>query len=578
MRVLLVHPEDDLPRTEGKVWDLAVDLGRAPRSLYERWKQSANCEALSLYDFAEEIEDLYRIRKLLQLGSGQLVDSEGIDWWNVIGLELVPDLLRLMLARRLAERLVGQCEVLTSRPDLVASALSFMLGLPLRVVGGLAPTWRRRIAHYSQLLTRLDRHQLVQVLEDKLHLNGFGRKFSTDGRRSCEPVILLPSAYSNASRAAAGLAAQLPDCKFLLVYTRTSGKVSPLPLNVASVPLAMGSTGRNADFVAQLLDRWQELKNRILSQAEEYKIASAVGALDKISPLLRWGLSYRDAWARVFSENNVTGCLCTDDSNPPTRIPLDLARARGLPAVACHHGALDYFMVIKTTPAEFYIAKSEMERDYLRRVCRLPGEKIVIGKAGTTQTLPCVRRNESFDRRWLVFFSEPYGVSYWRSDEVYAELLPELSRLADNIGLQLILKIHPFESVKEHRRRLRRYLPQRASAVQVITGAPSPELWRNTRLALTVQSTTAVQCAELGIPVFLCGWLRDAHSGYQRQFARFGVGQVLQSVEEIGEIAMRLQKQANSTSHRPPIWSRLEREELQELFSGDRRMPLVSSA
>jgi len=578
MRVLLVHPEDDLPRASGKVWDLVIDLGRAPRSLYERWKQSADCEILSLYDLAEEVEDLYRIRELLQLGSRQLLDCEGIDWWNVVSLELVPDLLRLTLAQRLSQRLIGHCKLETSRPDLVASALAFILGLPARVAAGTPRAWRRRMTHYSWLLTGLDRHQWTQILEDKLRLNGLGQRFSSGRRHSTEPVILLPSAYSNASLAAVELAAQLPERKFLLVYTRTSGNVSPLPPHVASAPLAMGSTGRSAHELAQFLDRWQDLKNRLISKAEEYKVASAVGVLDKISPLLRWGISYREAWAKVFSTNNIAGCLCTDDSNPPTRIPLDLARARGLSAVACHHGALDYFMAIKTAPAECYIAKSEMERDYLRRVCRLPEEKIVVGKSGVTPTSLWAERNKSFARPWLVFFSEPYGVSYWRSDEIYAELLPHLFQLADDMGLELILKIHPFESMKEHRRRLQRYLPQRANAIQIVAGAPPAELWRNTRLALTVQSTTAVQCAELGIPVFLCGWLRDAYSGYQQQFARFGVGQVLESVEQIAEIPMRLQEQANSTSRRPFVWSRLEREELQGLFSGDRRMQLVSSA
>ena len=184
-------------------------------------------------------------------------------------------------------------------------------------------------------------------------------------------------------------------------------------------------------------------------------------------------------------------------------------------------------------------------------------------------------QSELAERSWLVFFSEPYGVTYWRSDEVYAELLPQLSRLADNMGLELILKIHPFESVKDHRRRLRRYLPKRANAIQVVAGPPSAELWQKTRLALTVQSTTAVQCAELGIPVFLCGWLRDAHSGYQRQFVRFGVGQVLESVEQIAEILVRLHEQARLPSARRQTWSRLATEELEDLFSGPRWMPVA---
>jgi len=576
MKVLLLHPEDDLPRTSGKVWDVVVDLGRAPRSLYEKWKQSAGCEVLSLYDFAEGIRDLHRVRDLLRLGSGQLIDAEGIDWWNIVSLELVSDLLRLALAQRLSRRLNGHCELQTSRPDLVANALAFMTGSRLRVEGGAPRAWCRKITHKSQLLSKLDWHQLAQVLEDKLHLNGLARKPVTGKRDFGEPVILLPSAYGNASRTAVEFAAQLPHRRFLLVYTRTSGNLTVFPSNVATVPLAMDSGTRSNDELAQLLDRWQDLKKHLVSQAEEYTVANAVGVLDKTPPLLRWGIAYRGAWESVFAANDVAGCLCTDDSNPPTRIPLDLAKAKGLPALACHHGALDYFMALKTTPAEFYIAKSGMERDYLLRVCRLPEERIVGGTGKAKEYGQWATQRGLAGRSWLVYFSEPYGVSYWRGDEVYAELLPHLSRLAENLKLELVFKIHPFESVREHRRRLRRYLPRRARAIRVLAGPPSAELWQKTRLALTVQSTTALQCAELGIPVFLCGWLRDAHSGYQEQFIRFGIGQVLESVAQIGEIPARLSEQADWTSSGRQVWAPLTAEELEDLFSGARSMLVAS--
>lgn len=577
MRVLLLHPEDDLPRTAGKVWDLVVDLGRAPRSLYRTWKQSTGCEVLSLYDFAEEIEDLYRIRELLHLGSGQLVGADGIDWWNVIILELVPDLLRLTLAQRLSQRLNGHCELQASRPDLAAHALALMADSPLRIAAGAQPAWRRRVRHYCQILTTTDHHQLAQVLEDRLHLNGFGRTFSSGRSYSSEPVILLPSAYSNASRVATEFAAQLPERKFLLVYTRTSGKLSSLPPNVAAAPLAMDLAAHSSQESAQLLDRWQDLKNHLAGRAHEYAVANTLGVLHRVTPLLRWAISYRNAWERIFAANKITACLCTDDSNPPTRIPLDLAKVRGLPGLACHHGALDCFMALKTTPADFYIAKSEMEREYLLRVCRLREERIVGGTKESEESVKWPTQSGLAERSWLVFFSELYGAFYWRSDEVYAELLPQLSQLADEMGLELILKIHPFESVKDHLRRLRRYLPKRANAIQVVAGPPSAELWQKTRLALTVQSTTAVQCAELGIPVFLCGWLRDAHSGYQGQFIRFGVGQVLESVKQIAEIPMRLQQRADSTSRRYQTWSPLAAEELEGLFSGVRLVPVVNN-
>ena len=52
MRVLLLHPEDELPgeRTGGK-WDLVVDLGRAPLATYERWGAQTGGRVISLYDF-----------------------------------------------------------------------------------------------------------------------------------------------------------------------------------------------------------------------------------------------------------------------------------------------------------------------------------------------------------------------------------------------------------------------------------------------------------------------------------------------------------------------------------------------
>ena len=83
----------------------------------------------------------------------------------------------------------------------------------------------------------------------------------------------------------------------------------------------------------------------------------------------------------------------------------------------------------------------------------------------------------------------------------------------------------------------------------MIAGAPSPQLWRNTRFALTVQSTVALQCASLGIPVFLCSWLRDSSSGYVEQFSRFGIGHILESSDELSEIPRLLEVKGQDRSN-----------------------------
>ena len=112
MKVLLLHPEDQPSRRNalGR-WDLVVDFGRAPISTYDEWSRQAGCRVISLYDFALEIEDLYYTRKLLQLGMGSLVDEWGIDWWDVLSLEVAAQLQQLMLVHRLANHLTPNSEL-----------------------------------------------------------------------------------------------------------------------------------------------------------------------------------------------------------------------------------------------------------------------------------------------------------------------------------------------------------------------------------------------------------------------------------------------------------------------------------
>ena len=50
---------------------------------------------------------------------------------------------------------------------------------------------------------------------------------------------------------------------------------------------------------------------------------------------------------------------------------------------------------------------------------------------------------------------------------------------------------------------------------------------------MTGQSSVALEATEKGIPTFLCQWMGDPFSGYQKQFVRYGIGHLLGSEEEI---------------------------------------------
>lgn len=569
MKILLLHPEDQLPAAlPGRGWDLVVDLGRAPAATYEKWADVAGSRVVSLYDFGQGFDDLHELRELLQFGMGQMVDSSGIDWWDVLSLMIEPELRQLLLLGRLAHEGEPDCELHASRPMLLATALQSMTGARSVTIEKEFKPVVRWAKHYRDVFFQLDRTQITQAFQDKFdreHL--LRRRFTRIRKASRHPVVLLPSAYINVSRTAVSYAALLPDEKFLLICARKNAQLKNLPSNVTTASLDPYFTVADSGEASSMAKSWESLKTRLISAAPEYEAANATGVLARVPGLMRWGIAVRDAWNKVFQSEEIASCLCADDSNPYTRIPLILANNRGIPTLACHHGALDSKMALKTLHSDGYLAKGEMEKDYLLRCCGVDPKRVILGGQGV-QSVSEARRNPASRSMepWLVFFTEPYQAAGWRFEEVYADLLPELWSLAQRCGVKLIFKLHPFESVKGHRRILRKYLPKQEGRIGVIAGATSPQLWRNTRFAVTVQSTVALQCAAMGIPVFLCSWLRDSTAGYIEQFAKFGIGHLLASSSELKQVPRLLELQQKTVQIRPTLWETMEPAKLRALL------------
>jgi hypothetical protein len=536
MRVLLLHPGDDFHRSWTRQhWDLVIDLGRAPRSFYDERSAALGCPVFSVFDLAVEVEDMQVWRQLLQPGMGRVVDRFGIDWWDVISLVLQAELQDLRLALRLVER-IGGCRVLTvSRPSVMAEALRLQLGIPLQVLRPglqkrLVPSVLRRSASAAR---KLSFEQFRQVVYDKYDPHyRWRRKLAASPAKSSDSVVLLPTAYSNVTKTAFSYAGILPDQKFLLVLARESGAVSPVPANV--------QTARLASFATKTYDRnelqnlegcWKQMEQS-LQEYPAFKLPIQLGILKKWSHWLRRGLTVRDAWIRVFETRPVAGCLSADDTNPYTRIPLLLAEQREIPAVACHHGALDCRMAFKNPRFSIYLAKGEMERDYLERICEVDASRIRVGASS-----PPWRENVpvwSEHAPWITFFTEPYEADFWRVEAIYREVLPRLCAVARGLGKTLVLKLHPFESARQRLGLVKRILTEGERKLVRLTDVPlSREILQKTWCAVTVESTVALESATVGIPAFLCGWLRHAYSGYALQYVRFGVGRMLKCPDEL---------------------------------------------
>jgi len=535
--VLLLHPDDDPSSFPQLKWSHVVDLGRAPEATYQTWSNNVACPVMSLFDLNAGTEDLHLTRELLEFGMGEVVDQFGIDWWDVLVQSIVPQIQQLTLLRRLAVMVSPGTDVYCTRPHFLASGLQSLTAGKLVILQTGKGRLVSRARRYMSAIQQLDFAQFTQVLQDKFDPEHAMRKhFARRPGIGSPPVVLLPSAYINVSRTAAEYAAMLPGVAFLLVHARNSGRLDRLPNNVKAASLDGYFSNADGRELKSLRHACRRLCLTLKDSAPEFEVAETSGLLASIEHRLGWGLAVRDAWLAIFNSQDITACLCADDSNPYSRLPLMIARSRGIPALACHHGALDSRMAIKKQHADFYLVKSEMERDYLTRVCRMIPDRVV-GAEPERSKAPAPQSNTAASPRSLVFFTEPCHASGWRTGEVYRDLLPRLVALARKCGLELVFKLHPFESVKGHRRLLRRYLePKVANEIRIIAGQAPPDMWQHANCALMVQSSVALECSKHGIPLFLCGWLADPCAGYVQQFERFGFGVVLRTPDELNGV------------------------------------------
>jgi hypothetical protein len=137
------------------------------------------------------------------------------------------------------------------------------------------------------------------------------------------------------------------------------------------------------------------------------------------------------------------------------------------------------------------------------------------------------------------------------------------------------MKLHPFESVRQRQRMLNDVLSGDDRQFVSVTAAPmSAEILQNTWCAVTVESSTAVECATVGIPVFLCGWLRHAYVGYAPQYARFGVGCMLDGPDDLLRIPDMLPAAIPASSLRNQLISRIPPEHLAEILHSARASTL----
>jgi hypothetical protein len=575
MKILLLHPEDDPEKGPWArlAWDRVLDLGLGGVDSYARWTRQFRCPVTTVNSLRNGFEDLRRIRDLLAVGCDRLVDEYGLDWWEIMSILLHGELETLILLQSFAETVGASDEVHASRPGLHASLLQSLLGTRVTVFPLRRDGQRRGLRHYIRVFNKLSPTEVADVFWDKYDLGYQVRgRLTRKPIPSARPVILLPTAYINVSRTGIAYASTFPKEDFLLVATRRSGWIKCRPPNVEAAWLRSYASvrDRGSEYVA-LEGRWRFLLDELAGVAE-FEILKRLGQLDGLSRRFRQGLEVRDAWRNVLDTEPIQAVLCADDSNPYTRIPLLLAQARGIPSIACHHGALNGRSVFKRRYADVIWAKGKMEEDYMLRKCGVPRERIEIAAPALPANGSGLEKSNSPTfRPYILFFSEVVDVGGGRPEEFYRDVLPPLADLAIATGRKLIVKLHPAESKRERANILARVLSaDQKVAASLVSGPLTEDLLAKAWFGITILSTAAMECAIRGIPCFLCTWLESWPFEYVEQFIRFGIGIGLNGPGEIGKIPDYLRRHQVGADVRGNCWQPAAAGRLREFLTTSR--------
>lgn len=540
MKILLLHSED-LPWQRpwgGSRWDLIVDLAFAGRDTYERWSLQCGTPVRSIHEYAGDGESYASVREVLDTGRNQLVDSMGLDWWEIIAAVEYQEFHRLYLLQCLHRELGFEISYFTTQPSSFSRLLSSLTGNAVpsfKAPAGRAQALRRSLRSAMKFTPAT----MLEIACDKWDPQYLLRRHVTQSRRAAarEPVVLLPSAYCNVTRLLLQYARDVPAKNFLLAATRRSGTSSNLPDNVTQTLLSSyaqsGSVSEGEE--AELLNRWAKFESTVLQQTDALRWSRDAGVWKAFPFQLRTGLRLRNAWHTLLREEPVVGVLCADDLNYYTRIPLILAGNMGLNAVYCYHGALDGGLLFKRPYAGRYLVKGEMEKDYLLHRSLVEPGLVEIGAPSSysEDDVGPIRANSGK----IVFFSQPYEVLAGRSAEIYREVLPQLCAVGQRTGRRVIVKLHPFESAKGRKKLLQSVLTnEEFSVVDVSADSSLQRVLADAWCGVGVDSSVAAECSLAGVPYFLCGWLDFGGFGYSRQLARFGAGRMLERPSRLAEI------------------------------------------
>ena len=211
---------------------------------------------------------------------------------------------------------------------------------------------------------------------------------------------------------------------------------------------------------------------------------------------------------------------------------LHAARKQSIPTILLQHGILGDFCQFVDPPADHYIVRGWFWQKFLS------GAAAAKAKILNPAEPAVARLAASADRRAILFLTAPFSMQeFWPTTDL-DDILRTLLQATFETNAELIIRVHPLESLSAYKAKVREIGAVSATLAKVTfsQGASLDPILERSAVAVTFASTVFLDCLRHRVPVVSFRW----HDfSFWRQLEKHGVFHFAASLAELRRIVQR---------------------------------------
>jgi hypothetical protein len=211
---------------------------------------------------------------------------------------------------------------------------------------------------------------------------------------------------------------------------------------------------------------------------------------------------------------------------------LHAARKQSIQTVLLQHGILGDFCQFADPPADHYIVRGWFWREFLPVAAAAKAKILNPAEPAIT------RLSGGADRRAILFLTAPFSMQEFWPSAGLDDILRTLRQAAFETNAELIIRVHPLESLCAYKAKVRELssTPATLPKVTFSQGASLDPILERSAVAVTFASTAFLDCLRHRVPVVSFRW----HDfSFRRQLEEHGVFHFAASLAELRQIVQR---------------------------------------